>query len=105
MPYDKGNEFCVMKMKIYDKSLQEILNCSQFTELKNSTANLILKVKKDINNTLFKMKEQEQEVMKFIQNPKLPELSPLGYTICPEGIRVNYHSVRFYLFLAVVIMI
>ena len=59
MPDDKGNGYCVMKTKIYDKKLKETLICPQFTDFKNGTDNLISKVEKNINNTIFKMKEQE----------------------------------------------
>ena len=48
-----------MKRKTYDKKLQRILNCQQFTETENRTRSLTFKVEKDINNTRNEMKKQE----------------------------------------------
>ena len=58
--YDKGNELCIMKSQTYDKKLQKTtLNCTQFTEIKGGTQSLILKMEKDIINTLLERSKEE----------------------------------------------
>ena len=48
-----------MKSQTYDKKLQKTLNCKQFTEIKGGTQSLILKMEKDIINTLLEWSKKE----------------------------------------------
>ena len=48
-----------MKSQTYDKKLQKILNCKQFTEINGGTQSLILKMEKDIINTLLEWSKEE----------------------------------------------
>ena len=49
VPFDKGLGFCVMKKETYEKKLKDLLQAEQFSERKNLTDSVIIKIEKDIN--------------------------------------------------------
>ena len=49
VPFDKGVGFCVMKKVTYEKKLKDLLQAEQFSERKNLTDSVIMKIEKDIN--------------------------------------------------------
>ena len=60
MPFDKGVGFCVMKKETYKKKLKELLQAEQFSERKNLTDSVIMKIEKDINKELLAMKKKDE---------------------------------------------
>ena len=60
VPFDKGVGFCVMKKEIYEKKLRDLLQAEQFSERKNLTDSVIMKIEKDINKEFLAMKKKEE---------------------------------------------
>ena len=60
VPFDKGVGFCVMKKETYEKKLKDLLQAEQFSERKNLTDSVIMKIEKDINNELLAMKKKDE---------------------------------------------
>ena len=60
MPFDKGVGFCVMKKETYEKKLKDLLQAEQFSERKNLTDSVIMKIEKDINKELLAMKKKDK---------------------------------------------
>ena len=60
MPFDKGVGFCVMKKETYEKKLKDLLQAEQFSERKNLTDSVIMKIEKDINKELLAMKKKDE---------------------------------------------
>ena len=56
--YNKENGLCALKRQISDRKLKETLRCQKFAE-KRGTDSLILKMEKNIKNTLIDMKKQD----------------------------------------------
>ena len=59
VPFDKGVGFCVMEKETYEKNLKDLLQAEQFSERKNLTNSMILKIEKVISNELLFMKKDE----------------------------------------------
>ena len=57
---DKGVGFCVMKKETYEKKLKQLLQAEQFSERKNLTDSVIMKIEKDINKELLAMKKKDE---------------------------------------------
>ena len=55
----KKNVVCVMKKEIYEQTLLDILNCSQFKEVESGNDNIIVKLGNDMNSTLLYRSKQE----------------------------------------------
>ena len=47
-----------MKKETYEKKLKDFLQAEQFSERKNLTDSMIMKIEKDINKELLAMKER-----------------------------------------------
>ena len=60
VPFDKGVGFCVMKKETYEKKLKDLLQAEQFSERKNLTDSVIMKIEKDISNELLAMKKKDE---------------------------------------------
>ena len=60
VPFDKGVGFYVMKKETYEKKLKDLLQAEQFSERKNLTDSVIMKIKKDINIELLAMKKKDE---------------------------------------------
>ena len=60
VPFDKGVGSCVMKKETYEKKLKDLLQAEQFSERKNLTDSVIMKIEKDINNELLAMKKKDE---------------------------------------------
>ena len=60
VPFDKGVGFCVMKKETYEKKLKDLLKGEQFSERKNLTVSVIMKIEKDINKELLAMKNKDE---------------------------------------------
>ena len=60
VPFDKGVGFCVMKKEKYEKKLKGLLQAEQFSERKNLTDSVIMKIEKDINKELLAMKKKDE---------------------------------------------
>ena len=60
VPFDKGVDFCVMEKETYEKKLKNLLQAEQFSERKNLTDSLIMKIEKDINRELLAMKKKDE---------------------------------------------
>ena len=58
MPFDKGVGICVMKKATYEKKLKDLLQADQFSERKNLTDSVIMKIEKDISKELLAMKKK-----------------------------------------------
>ena len=58
VPFDKGVGFCVMKKETYEKKLKDLLQAEQFSERKNLTDSVIMKIEKDISKELLAMKKK-----------------------------------------------
>ena len=58
VPFDKRVGFCVMKKETYEKKLKDFLQADQFSERKNLTDNVIMKIEKDISKELLAMKKK-----------------------------------------------
>ena len=58
VPFDKGVSFCVMKKETYKKKLKDLLQAEQFSERKNLTDSVIMKIEKDISKELLAMKKK-----------------------------------------------
>ena len=61
LPFDKGVGFCVMKKERYEKKLKDLLQAEQFSERKNLTDSLIMKIEKHINKELLAMKKKGRD--------------------------------------------
>ena len=59
-PFDKGVGFCVMKKETYEKKLKDLSQAEQFSERKNLTDSVIMKIEKDINKELLSMKKKDE---------------------------------------------
>ena len=60
VPFDKGVGFCVMKKETYEKQLKDLLQAEQFSERKNLTDSVIMKIEKDISKKLLAMKKKDE---------------------------------------------
>ena len=60
VPFDKRVGSCVMKKETYVKKLKDLLQAEQFSERKNVTGSVIIKIKKDINKQLLAMKKMDE---------------------------------------------
>ena len=60
VPFDMGVGFCVMKKETREKKLKNLLQAEQFSERKNLTDSVIMKIEKDINKELLAMKKKDE---------------------------------------------
>ena len=60
VPFDKGGSFCVMRKETYEKKLKDLLQAEQFSERKNLTHSVIMKIEKNINKESLAMKEKDE---------------------------------------------
>ena len=60
VPFDMGVGFCVMKKETYEKQLKDLLQAEQFSERKNLTDGVIMKIEKDISKELLTMKKKDE---------------------------------------------
>ena len=60
VPFDKGVGFCVMKKETSEKKLKDLLPAEQYSERKNLTDSVIMKMGKDINKELLAMKKKDE---------------------------------------------
>ena len=60
VPFDKGVGFCAKKKETYEKNLKDSLQAEQFSERKNLTDSVIMKIEKDINKDLLAMKKKDE---------------------------------------------
>ena len=60
VPFDKGMGFCVMKKETYEKKLKDLKQAEQFSERKNLTDSVIMKIEKQINKELPAMKKKDE---------------------------------------------
>ena len=60
VPFDMGVGFCVMKKETHEKKLKDLLQAEQFSERKNLTDSVIMKIEKDINKELLAMKKKDE---------------------------------------------
>ena len=60
VPFDKGVGFCVKKKEINKKQVKGSLRAEQFSERKNRTDSVIMKIEKDINKELLAMKRKNE---------------------------------------------
>ena len=60
VPFDKGLVFCIMKKETYEKKLKDLLQAEQFSERKNLTDSVIIKIEKVIHKELFAMKKKHE---------------------------------------------
>ena len=67
VPFDKGVGFSVMKKETYERKLKDLLQAEQFSERKNLTDSVIMKIEKDINKELLAMKKKD-EISEAIYN-------------------------------------
>ena len=58
VPFDKGVGFCVMKKETYEKKMKDLLQAEQFSERKNLTDSVIMKIEKDISKELLALKKK-----------------------------------------------
>ena len=58
VPFDKGVGFCVMKKETYEKKVKDLLQAEQFSERKNLTDSVIMKIEKDISKELLALKKK-----------------------------------------------
>ena len=59
-PFDKRVGFCVMKKETYEKRLKDLLQAEQFSERKNLTDSLSIKIEEGINKKFFTMKKKDE---------------------------------------------
>ena len=52
VPFDKGCGFCVMKKSTYREKLDDVLNSDQFQKINGAKDEIVIKDKKQINNSL-----------------------------------------------------
>ena len=60
VPFDMGVGFCVKKQETYEKKLKDLLQAEQFSERKNLTDSVIMKIEKHINKELLAMKKKDE---------------------------------------------
>ena len=60
VPFDKGLGFCVMKKETYEEKLKDLLKAEQFSERKNLTDSVIMKIETEINKELLAMKKKDE---------------------------------------------
>ena len=60
VPFDKGVGFWVMKKETYGKTLKNLLQAEQFSEKKNLTDSLIMKIENETNKELLAMKKKDK---------------------------------------------
>ena len=60
VPFDKGVSFCVIQKKTYQKKLKDLLHAEQFSERKNLTDSVIMKIEKDKKKELLAMKKKDE---------------------------------------------
>ena len=60
VPFDKGMDFCVMKKETYEKKLKDLLQAKQFSERKNLTDSVIIKIEIYISKELIAIKNKDE---------------------------------------------
>ena len=60
VPFDMGVGFCVLKKETCEKKLKDLLEAEQFSERKNLTDSVIIKIQKDISKKLLPMKKKDE---------------------------------------------
>ena len=60
VPFDKGMDFCVMKKETYEKKLKDLLQAEQFSERKNLTDSVIIKIEIYISKELITIKNKDE---------------------------------------------
>ena len=85
VPFDKGVGFCVMKKETYEKKLKDLLQAKQFSERKNLTDSVIMKIEKDINKELLAMKKKDEISEALYTRLKSTEVQPARLYVLAKG--------------------
>ena len=58
--YDKGVGFCVMRKDTYENKLSETLDSNQFSESKDTSDAIVLRIERDINEELLATRKKDE---------------------------------------------